>query len=84
MQVDLVIVGSGFGGSVMAMVARRIGLSVVLLEQGRHPRMTIGNLLLRLAICYWRELAEAMIYRGWRRLLNGEVGSALIRGLLAG
>ncbi len=25
------------------MVARRIGLSVVLLEQGRHPRMTIGE-----------------------------------------
>jgi tetracycline 7-halogenase / FADH2 O2-dependent halogenase len=42
-QVDLVIVGSGFGGSVMAMVARRLGLSVVLLEQGRHPRMAIGE-----------------------------------------
>jgi FADH2 O2-dependent halogenase len=42
-QVDLVIVGAGFGGSLMAMIARRIGLSVVLLEQGRHPRMTIGE-----------------------------------------
>jgi FADH2 O2-dependent halogenase len=42
-QVDLVIVGSGFGGSVMAMVARQLGLSVVLLEQGRHPRMAIGE-----------------------------------------
>jgi FADH2 O2-dependent halogenase len=42
-QVDLVIVGSGFGGSVMAMVAHRLGLSVVLLEQGRHPRMAIGE-----------------------------------------
>jgi FADH2 O2-dependent halogenase len=42
-QVDLVIVGSGFGGSLMAMVARRLGLSVVLLEQGRHPRMAIGE-----------------------------------------
>jgi tetracycline 7-halogenase / FADH2 O2-dependent halogenase len=42
-QVDLVIVGAGFGGSLMAMIARRIGLSVVLLEQGKHPRMTIGE-----------------------------------------
>jgi FADH2 O2-dependent halogenase len=37
------IVGAGFGGSLMAMVAHRLGLSVVLLEQGRHPRMTIGE-----------------------------------------
>src|ERR1700760_589533 len=40
---DLAIVGSGFGGSLMAMVAHRLGLSVVLLEQGRHPRMAIGE-----------------------------------------
>lgn len=42
-QVDLVIVGAGFGGSLMAMIARRRGLSVVLLEQGKHPRMAIGE-----------------------------------------
>ncbi len=40
---DLAIVGAGFGGSLMAMIARRLGLSVVLLEQGRHPRMAIGE-----------------------------------------
>lgn len=37
------IVGAGFGGSLMAMVAHRLGMSVVLLEQGRHPRMAIGE-----------------------------------------
>jgi FADH2 O2-dependent halogenase len=42
-QVDLVIVGAGFGGSLMAMIGRRLGLSVVLLEQGKHPRMAIGE-----------------------------------------
>jgi tetracycline 7-halogenase / FADH2 O2-dependent halogenase len=42
-SVDLVIVGSGFGGSLMAMIARQLGLSVVLLEQGKHPRMAIGE-----------------------------------------
>jgi FADH2 O2-dependent halogenase len=42
-QVDLLIVGAGFGGSVMAMVAHQLGLSVILLEQGTHPRMAIGE-----------------------------------------
>ncbi len=41
--VDLVIAGAGFGGSLMAMIAHQLGLSVVLLEQGTHPRMTIGE-----------------------------------------
>jgi FADH2 O2-dependent halogenase len=42
-KVDLAIVGAGFGGSLMAMIAHQLGLSVVLLEQGRHPRMAIGE-----------------------------------------
>jgi FADH2 O2-dependent halogenase len=57
---DLAIVGSGFGGSLLAMIARRLGRSVVLIERGRHPRFAIGesstplaNLLLeRLALRY--------------------------------
>lgn len=40
---DLAIVGSGFGGSLLALVARRLGLSVVLLEKSRHPRFAIGE-----------------------------------------
>src|SRR5580692_10731453 len=40
---DLAIIGAGFGGSLMAMIADQLGLSVVLLEQGRHPRMAIGE-----------------------------------------
>jgi FADH2 O2-dependent halogenase len=42
-EVDLVVMGAGFGGSLMAMIARRLGLSVVLLEKGRHPRVVIGE-----------------------------------------
>ncbi len=42
-EVDLVVVGAGFGGSLMAMIAHRLGLSVVLLEKGRHPRVVIGE-----------------------------------------
>ncbi len=40
---DIAIVGSGFGGSLLAMIARRLGLSVVLLEKGKHPRVVIGE-----------------------------------------
>ena len=40
---DVAIVGSGFGGSLMAMIAIRLGLRVVLLERGRHPRFAIGE-----------------------------------------
>ena len=42
-DIDLVIVGSGFGGSLMAMIASRLGLRVTLLERGRHPRFAIGE-----------------------------------------
>ncbi len=41
--VDLVIVGAGFGGSLLAMVARRLGRSVALIERGQHPRFAIGE-----------------------------------------
>jgi FADH2 O2-dependent halogenase len=40
---EVAVVGSGFAGSLLAMVARRIGLSVVLLEKGTHPRVVIGE-----------------------------------------
>jgi FADH2 O2-dependent halogenase len=40
---DLAIVGSGFGGSILAMIGRRLGLRVALVERGRHPRFAIGE-----------------------------------------
>jgi FADH2 O2-dependent halogenase len=36
-------VGSGFGGSILAMIAVRLGLRVMLLERGCHPRFAIGE-----------------------------------------
>jgi FADH2 O2-dependent halogenase len=36
-------VGSGFAGSLFAMIARRQRRSVILLERGRHPRVVIGE-----------------------------------------
>jgi len=40
---DLAIVGSGFSGALLGMIARRLGLSVVMIEKGRHPRVVIGE-----------------------------------------
>jgi tetracycline 7-halogenase / FADH2 O2-dependent halogenase len=40
---DIAVVGSGFGGSLLAMIARRLGRSVVLVERGTHPRVVIGE-----------------------------------------
>jgi FADH2 O2-dependent halogenase len=87
-QVDLVITGAGFGGSLMAMIAHRLGLSVVLLEQGRHPRMVIGesttpisNLLLeRLSRTYdLPRLAPLAKWGSWQRA-HPQIGCGLKRG----
>lgn len=40
---DIAIVGSGFAGSLLAMIARRLGRSVLLIEKGTHPRVVIGE-----------------------------------------
>lgn len=55
---DLAIIGSGFGGSLMSMVAERLGLSVVLLERGSHPRFAIGESTSPLANVILEHLAE--------------------------
>src|SRR3984957_3758825 len=40
---DLVIIGSGFGGTLLAIIAQRLGYSTALLERGQHPRFAIGE-----------------------------------------
>jgi FADH2 O2-dependent halogenase len=42
-ECDIAIIGSGFGGTLLALIARKLGLSVVLLERGVHPRFVIGE-----------------------------------------
>ena len=43
LSVDVAIVGGGFGGSLLALVLRRAGLRVALIDRGRHPRFAIGE-----------------------------------------
>lgn len=40
---DCVILGSGFGGSLLALILARSGLVVVLVDCSRHPRFAIGE-----------------------------------------
>src|SRR3978361_1791177 len=54
---DIAIIGSGFAGSLMAMVARRLGRSVILLERHRHPRFAIGESSTPLANLLLEQLA---------------------------
>ena len=55
---DIAIVGSGFGGSLTAMIAQRLGYRTVLLERGRHPRFAIGESASPLAGILLEQLAD--------------------------
>lgn len=54
---DIAVLGSGFAGSLMAMIAKRLGRSVVLLERSTHPRFAIGESSTPLANLLLEELA---------------------------
>src|SRR6058998_973232 len=55
---DIAVIGSGFAGALMAMIARRLGRSVILLERGKHPRFAIGESSTPLANLLLEELAR--------------------------
>ncbi len=85
---DLAIVGSGFGGSIMAMIARRLGLRVTLLERGQHPRFAIGESASPLAGILIEQLADRYdlprvrplsAFGTWQRTYP-QVGCGLKRG----
>lgn len=76
LTVDVAIVGSGFAGSILAMIARRLGYRVALIERGRHPRFAIGEsssplagiLLEQLAARYdLPRLAPLASFGAWQR-----------------
>ena len=67
-RVDIAVIGSGFGGSLLAMIARRLGRSVVLVEKGKHPRFAIGESSTPLANLLLDELARKYDLPRLRRL----------------
>jgi FADH2 O2-dependent halogenase len=76
------------GGSILAMVARRLGRRVILLERGRHPRFAIGESSSPLAGILIEQLAERYdlprlaplgSYGAWQRHCP-QLGCGLKRG----
>lgn len=55
---DLAVIGSGFSASLLAMIARRLGLTVILLERDSHPRFAIGESTSPLMNLIIEQLAE--------------------------
>ncbi len=55
---DLAIVGAGFSGSLLALIARRLGRRVILVERGHHPRFAIGESSTPVANLLLEELAR--------------------------
>ena len=55
---DVAIIGSGIGGSTLASVLARQGLSVIVFEGGAHPRFTIGESMILETSEAMRALAE--------------------------
>ncbi len=40
---DFLVLGSGFGGSLLALILARAGKTVVMIDRSRHPRFAIGE-----------------------------------------
>lgn len=57
MVTDIVILGGGFGGCLTALIARQIGLRVVVIDRDAHPRFTIGESSTPIAGGILRDLA---------------------------
>jgi Tryptophan halogenase. len=55
---QIIVVGSGFSGSLMAMIAHQLGFSTALLERGRHPRFVIGESSTPLANLLLEQIAD--------------------------
>ena len=85
---DIAVVGSGFAGSLLAMIAHRLGRSVILIERGAHPRVVIGESSTPLANLLFEELCVRYDLQALRPLAkwgswqrsNPEVACGLKRG----
>ena len=82
MVADIVILGGGFGGCLTALIARKIGLRVVVIDRGAHPRFTIGESSTPIAGAILRDLAARYDlpqlvaisdYGRWRKSVPGLV-----------
>ncbi|MDA1050583.1 MAG: FAD-dependent oxidoreductase [Planctomycetota bacterium] len=57
-EFDVVVLGSGFAGSLTAMILQRVGRRVALIDRTRHPRFAIGESSTPIANMVLRDLAK--------------------------
>lgn len=51
---DVIIIGSGIGGSILATILAKHGHRVLILEKGQHPRFAIGeSVVFRTSLWFW-------------------------------
>src|SRR6516162_2803377 len=58
LHADVAIVGSGFGGSLTALILNQIGLRPVLVDRAVHPRLVLGESSTPLADLLLKSLAQ--------------------------
>lgn len=87
-QYDILIAGSGFGGSLTALILHNMGYRVCLLEKGKHPRFAIGESSTPIADMLLRNLSskydlpwlyDFSRYGSWQRA-HPEIVCGLKRG----
>lgn len=85
---DILIAGSGFSGSLCALIFHQLGYKVALVEKGSHPRFAIGESSTPIADMVLRDLAKNYDlpwlrpfsrYGSWQETYP-EVGCGLKRG----
>jgi FADH2 O2-dependent halogenase len=58
LNVDVVVIGAGFGGSLTALLLQRVGRKVAIVERGSHPRFALGESATPLADLVLGDLAR--------------------------
>lgn len=56
---DVVVVGSGFGGTLLATILAKLGYRVAVIDRGRHPRFAIGESSTPIADAILEDLARS-------------------------
>jgi FADH2 O2-dependent halogenase len=59
LDVDVLVIGAGFGGSLTALLLRQIGLKSAIVERGSHPRFALGESATPLADLVLADLAQS-------------------------
>ena len=88
LRADIAVIGGGFGGALMAMVALQQGHSVVIIEKGSHPRFAIGESSTPLSNLFLQRIAESfdlpqlLPFRRWGEWQRDypDIGCGLKRG----